>query len=97
MLAEQILEYAHKLDNPLSQVNQPEVDSLIAIEAKSTTVTLRQVINYLEDVAASGTFTKRLRARLRPEGINPLESLIQVNKAHYNYSEPDGVESGSKH
>jgi hypothetical protein len=96
-LTEQILDYAHKLDESPLQVNQPEIDPAIAIGAKTTAVTLRQVINYLEDVAASGTFSKKLRARLRPEGINPLESLIQENKASYDYFNPDEAQSESKH
>jgi hypothetical protein len=96
-LTEQILDYAHKLDESPLQVNQPEIDPAIAIGAKTTAVTLRQVINYLEDVAASGTFSKKLRARLRPEGINPLESLIQENKASYDYFNPDEAQSELKH
>jgi hypothetical protein len=96
-LTEQILDYAHKLDESPLQVNQPEIDPAIAIGANSMAVTLRQVINYLEDIAESGNFSKKLRARLRPEGIDPLESLIQVNKESYDYFNPDGVQSKLKH
>lgn len=96
-LADQILDYGHKLDESPSQVNLDNRDYEIAKTAKSMAVTLRQVINYLEDIAESGKFSKQLRERLRPEGINPLESLIQVNKAYYDSFELLDLDTTQKH
>ncbi len=53
-------------------------------EAKSISVTLRRVINYLENIAATGRLTQRLRDGLKPESILPLESIIKKLKRHYD-------------
>lgn len=70
-LADQVLEYAHKLDESPSQVNE------ISINLKET---LTQVIQLLEIISISDRFTKRLRERLKAEAIAPLKALTQVNE-----------------
>lgn len=82
VLADQILEYAHKLDESASQVNEVEISSSSVDTANSQqdnlTETLTQVIHLLEIISLADRFTKRLRARLTDEAIKPLKSLTQV-------------------
>jgi DNA-binding transcriptional regulator GbsR (MarR family) len=63
---------------------QGDVNSNLADDAKSISVTLRGVINYLENVAETGRLTQRLRDGLKPESIYPLELLIKKLKVYYN-------------
>lgn len=53
-------------------------------EAKSISVTLRKVINYLETLFGTGRLTQRLRDGLKPESIFPLESIIKKLKNYYD-------------
>lgn len=88
VLADSVLEYAHKLDSDtLSQVNEhqsssthpdTEVDST-SYQATSNHETLTQVIDALEEVCQSprNNFNRERKMMLR-EAIRKLESLSQV-------------------
>lgn len=83
MIADQILEYAHKLDESVSQVNAVSNSSdfdAVKSQQNNTHETLTQVIHLLEVISISDRFTKRLRERLRAEAVAPLKALIQVNE-----------------
>jgi hypothetical protein len=88
-LAEQILEYAHKLDNgTLSQVNENGVnhidincgrDSISNIDKLQDTLT--QVIEALENACSTphtSKFTKSLRTSIQLTAIKPLKTLSQA-------------------
>lgn len=89
-LADEILDYAHKLDDDtLIQVNgndkgKSDIGSdhseILANESLSETLT--QVIEVLEEVCEtshSSKFTRTLKAKLENEAIAKLKSLTQVN------------------
>lgn len=84
VLADQILEYAHKLDEAPSQVNEVNSINPDAVENQQGNLneTLTQVIQLLEIISISDRFTKRLRERLKVEAIAPLKALAQVNDNH---------------
>lgn len=76
VLANQLLEYAHKLDDSsLTQVNQDAKDNL--------NETLSQVLQVLEEVCETphtSKFTKVLKAKIQTEAIQCLKQLLQVNR-----------------
>lgn len=81
-LADQILEYAHKLDESPSQVNEVSNGShfdATASQRNNLDETLTQVIELLELISMTDRFTKRWRERLKVEAIAPLKALTQVN------------------
>ncbi len=82
-LTDQILEYAHKLDESPSQVNEDNNSGnsdATASQQDNLNETLSQVIHLLEVISISDRFTKRLRERLKAEAITPLKALTQVNE-----------------
>lgn len=84
-LADQILDYAHKVDNDsLTQVNQGNGNSpAIALQHDNLNETLTQVIQVIEQVCEAphtGKFTKALKAKLHESAIAPLKALTQVNE-----------------
>lgn len=82
-LADRILEYAQKLDEAPSQVNEGNNGSnsnATASQQSNLDETLTQVIQLLEIISISDRFTKRLRERLKAEAIAPLKALTQVNE-----------------
>lgn len=87
-LADQILDYAHKIDNDsLAQVNHNGNGDSPAIAATpqddNLNETLTQVIQAIEQVCEAphtGKFTKLLKAKLQENAITPLKALIQVNE-----------------
>lgn len=90
-LANEILDYAHKLDeNSLTQVNHNGNGKAIAIASQDQEVkskeTLTQVIQVLELVCETpntSKFTKALKARIQTEAIARLKALTQVNGGDY--------------
>jgi hypothetical protein len=78
-LADQILEYAHKIDESATQVNNLEVSNAIANQATIPHDTLTQVIDVLESIENSKRFSRELRAKLTLDVIEPLKALTQVN------------------
>lgn len=86
VLADQILEYAHKLDESEGQSNQ--------VTASQDTLT--QVLEVLKEIEDSTRFTRQLRAKLRLKVIEPLETLIQVNEDHLEIIEAiEAIEGGN--
>lgn len=84
-LADQLLDYAHKLDDgSLTQVNpDSKTDSpAIAPQANNLNETLSQVLQVLEEVCETphtSKFTKVLKARIQTEVTERLKQLTQVN------------------
>lgn len=78
-LADQLLDYAHKLDDgSLTQVNP-----VITPQADDVNETLSQVLQVLEEVCETphtSKFTKVLKARIQTEVIERLKQLSQVNE-----------------
>lgn len=87
-LADQILDYAHKIDNnSLTQVNHNGNgdSSAIAITPQDDNLNeaLIQVLQVLEEVCKTphtSKFTKVLKAKIQTEAIERLKHLTQVNK-----------------
>lgn len=82
-LANQILDYAHKLDESLLQVNdfKQELEPNAALISREVLVqTLTRVIETLEYFYTVDRYTKRSRSRLTEEAIVPLQALLQVIK-----------------
>lgn len=79
-LADQTLDYAHKLDNnSLTQVD----DSQNILKDVKLQETLTQVIQVLESVCETpntSKFTKALKAKLQNEAIAQLKALTHVNE-----------------
>lgn len=75
VLAEQILEYAHNLDEAVTQENQDKETYAIANQVIIPTDTLTQVIEILEEIENSTRFTRHLRANLLLRVIEPLKVL----------------------
>lgn len=89
-IADQILEYAHKLDEAPSQVNEDNSSSnsdATENQQGNLNETLTQVIQLLEIISISDRFTKRLRERLKAEAIAPLKALTQVNEDYLDIIE----------
>lgn len=80
ILAKQILNYAHKLDESPSQVDLPDESTLGAMASQNAVLTLSQVIEVLEEIVDTKRFTQQQKDRLRYEGIQQLETLKQVIK-----------------
>lgn len=80
ILAKQILNYAHKLDESPSQVDVTDEKAAFAIATQNVALTLTQVIDVLEKIADTKKFTQQQKDRLRYEGIQQLETLKQVIK-----------------
>lgn len=83
VLADQVLEYAHKLDNnSLTQVNDDGHNGSDSKLAANQEKTLIQVIKALEEVSRTpntAKFTKKLKHKLERKAIAPLKALTQVN------------------
>lgn len=79
-LADQILDYAHNLDEAVTQENQDKENYAIANQRNNAFETLTQVIHLLEIISIAERFTKRLRQRLKDEAIAPLKALTQENE-----------------
>jgi hypothetical protein len=77
-LADQILDYAHKLDEPSSQVNETDSNSDIVTERDKLLEALTQVIEVLEYIHIADRYTKSVRSKLQERAITPLKALIQV-------------------
>lgn len=74
-LANELLDYAHKLDNGLLT----QVDT----EPNNQNETLTQVLQVLTEVCETphtSKFTKVLKAKIQTEAIERLKHLLQVNK-----------------
>ncbi len=95
-LADQILEYAHKLDESPSQVNVSDDESAIVIAIQNLSLTLTQVIDLLNEIANTKRFSSQQKDRLKYEGIQQLESLLQVFRHLPGNSNPGVMSSGSK-
>lgn len=79
-LTDEILEYAHKLDESPSQVNEvTKVDSL-DLASSDAEETLTRVIEVLEVILLLDRFTKRHRVKVRDEVVEPLKALLQVKE-----------------
>lgn len=78
-LADQILEYAHNLDEAVTQENRAKSSYAIANQVTIPHDTLTQVINLLELIENSKRFSRELRAKLTLDVIEPLKALTQVN------------------
>lgn len=96
ILANQILNYAHKLDELPSQVNVEDEKAAIAIATRNSVLTLSRVIALLEDIADTKRFTQSQKDQLRYEGIQQLEALKRVIKSLSDYSNPAGIDSDSE-
>lgn len=87
-LANEILDYAHKLDeNSLTQVNHNGNGKAIAIASQDQDAklkeTLTQVIKALESVCETShknKFSLALKTRIQTEAIERLKALTQVNE-----------------
>ena len=79
-IADQILEYAHNLDEAVTQENRAKENFAIANQQSNVIETLTQVIHILEIISIAERFTKRLRQRLKEEAITPLKTLTQENE-----------------
>lgn len=85
-LADQVLDYARKIDNDsLTQVNHDDNcnSSVIALQHENLNETLTQVIQAIEKVCEAphtGKFTKALKAKLQDSAIAPLKALMQVDE-----------------
>lgn len=77
-LTEQILEYAHKLDESPTQVNHSDTNSAIAIHQDKVVETLTQAIRVLDFIHVSSKLRKDTKDRLRTEALEPLQALIQT-------------------
>lgn len=77
-IADQILEYAHNLDEALTQENQVKDSYRATNQITIPYDTLTQVIEVLELIDNSNRFTQQLRAKLSIQVIEPLKSLTQV-------------------
>lgn len=86
-LVDEILDYAHKLDeSSLSQVNHDGNGKASATTSQDQDVKLRQaltqVIEVLESVCETphtSKFTKSLKTSIQLTAIKPLKALLQVN------------------
>lgn len=76
-LADQILEYAHNLDEAVTQENQDRKNFAIANQVAVNLDTLTQLLEVLELIENSNRFTRQLRAKLSTQVIKPLKSLTQ--------------------
>lgn len=79
-LADQILEYAHNLDEAVTQENRAKESFAIAIPVTIERNTLTQVLEVLEQISNSNRFTRQLRAKLVTQVFEPLKSLTQANE-----------------
>lgn len=79
-LADQILEYAHNLDEAVTQENQAKKDFVIANQISISYDALSQVLEVLEQISNSNRFTRQLRAKLVTQVFEPLKSLTQANE-----------------
>lgn len=74
-LADQILDYAHNLDEAVTQENEAKNSYAIANQVTISYDTLTQVIEVLEQIDNSKRFTQPLRAKLLMQVIEPLKAL----------------------
>lgn len=79
-LTEQILEYAHKLDESPLQVDEITKSDSFGLSSSGAEQTLTRVIEILEVILLLDRFTKRHRIKVRDEVVEPLKALLQVNK-----------------
>lgn len=79
VLADQILEYAHNLDEAVTQENEAKNSYAIANQVIIPHDTLTQVIKVLELIEDSKRFSRELRAKLTLEVVEPLKALTQVD------------------
>jgi hypothetical protein len=96
-LTNQILEYAHKLDESPSQVDTGEGREAFLLILRNSALTLSQVIWLLEEIADAKRVSHQQKDRLRHEGLPRLESLKQVLDTFYDGIDSDEVESRLKH
>lgn len=97
VLADQILDYAHKLDESPSQVNQDENSVNVTMnQVVISRDTLTQVLEVLKEIDNSTRFTRQLRAKLSLQVIEPLEAVTQANEDHLEIIEAiEAIKSGN--
>jgi hypothetical protein len=95
-LTDQILDYAHKLDESPSQVNETDSNShAIVTERDKLLEALTQVIETLEYIHIVDRYTKSVRSKLQERAITPLKALIQVIEVPPEDSNPVVTDSDS--
>lgn len=73
-LANELLNYAHKLDDGSL------TDTLQDINSNETLLQVLQVLEQVCETPHTSKFTKALNAKLQAEAIQPLKQLLQVNE-----------------
>jgi hypothetical protein len=96
-LTDQILEYAHKLDESPSQVDADKGREAFLLLLRKSVLTLSQVIWLLEEIADAKRVSQEQKRRLRCEGLPRLESLKQVLDTLHDGVDPDSAEFNLNH